>query len=339
MTERTIDPGEGGRIEILLVEDNLSDALLIRTFLEDLDDAHITLAQDGIRGCELVEHQHWDLLITDINLPGRDGIAVIQASKEHHPATPIVATSAYTAPAYLDAAFRAGASEVLTKPLEREELLRTVRDLLEAATGRGPDAGAVLAVGALPGDVEAGCGGVLLKHIAEGRPVTILVLSAGAAGEEGRARRDAAVRAAEILGARLDFPDPPTAHLPDLDGMVLRIQNAVHDLEPERVYTPSGHDVRESRQHAFRATTIAASQVPDVFGYQAATTTLDFRPTVFEDISEVLDYKLQALAQYEAQVQGRPHLDPELARAVARYWGRYLGYVEVEPLEVIRSEE
>lgn len=132
------------------------------------------------------------------------------------------------------------------------------------------------------------------------------------------------------------MPEEDSDRLGDLDYMVIRIQDAVHELQPEIVYSPSANDVRESRQNAFQATDVAASKVPGFYCYQAATTTLDFRPTIFEDISDFLAQKMTALEYYEAQVEGRPHLDPELARATARYWGRFLGYGVVEPFEVVR---
>ena len=61
---------DGGqkRAQVLLVEDNLTDATLIRTILERDGDIQVTLAQDGIRGCQLVESHRWDLVITDFNL-------------------------------------------------------------------------------------------------------------------------------------------------------------------------------------------------------------------------------------------------------------------------------
>jgi len=79
------------------LEDNLTDATLIRTVLERDGDIRVTLAQDGIRGCQLVESHRWDLVVTDFNLPGRDGIEVITASKTNQPNTPIISTSAYSA--------------------------------------------------------------------------------------------------------------------------------------------------------------------------------------------------------------------------------------------------
>lgn len=328
--------GEGKKAQVLLVEDNLSDAILIRTLLEAEETIRVTLAQDGIRGCQLVENQRWDLVVTDINLPGRDGIEIITRAKIYQPETPILATSAYAAASYLEGAFRAGANEILSKPVDKDELLGTVNDLLAVKARAIARPKQILAIGALPGDVEAGCGGILLKHSAAGNGVNILVLASGASGPEAENRRVAGERAAQILGAETILPMEGAPELVDLDVMVLRIQDVIHELDPEIIYAPSGQDVRESRTNTFQAADISGSKVSGFYCYQSATTTPDFRPGVFEDISEYLDQKMAALSHYEAQVRGRPHLDPELARASARYWGRFLGYGEVEPLEVVR---
>ena len=329
--------GERKKAQVLLVEDNLTDAILIRSLLEQDESIRVTLAQDGIRGCQLVEGQRWDLVLADINLPGRDGIEVIQECKLHQPDTPIVAISGYSASAFKEGAFRSGANEILSKPIDRDELITTVRELLAMKAKANARSRQILAIGALPGDVEAGCGGLLLKHVAAGDYVTILVLAIGATGEEAQDRRASSERAAQEIGGDLLLPLSDIPEPADLDDMVVRVQNAVHELDPEIVLSPSAQDVRDSRKNAYHATEISASSVPGFYGYQSATTTLDFRPTMFEDISEFLDKKMAALSHFESQVRGRPHLDPGLARAAARYWGRFLGYGEVEPLEVIRQ--
>lgn len=327
---------ERDKAQVLLVEDSLSDAILLRSLLEEDGSTRVTLAQDGIRGCQLVQNQRWDLVVTDLNLPGRDGIEVIQECKEHQPETPILATSLYAATSQLEAAFRAGANEVMAKPVARSELIATVRDLLALKAKADARPRRVLAVGALPGDVEAGCGGILLKHVSAGDQVRILVLSPGARGGDADDRRISAQRAAQVIGAELFFPHADGPEIGDLEFMVLRLQEAVRSWEPEILFAPSVRDVRDSRSNAFRAAEITGSATSGFYCYQAATTTLDFRPGRFEDISEYLDRKMAALSHYEPQVQGRPHLDPGLARASARYWGRFLGYGEVEPLEVVR---
>jgi CheY-like chemotaxis protein/LmbE family N-acetylglucosaminyl deacetylase len=326
------------KVQVLLVEDDLSDATLIRTLLEQEGDIRVTLAQDGIRGCLLVENQRWDLVITDFNLPGRDGIEVIQTCKAHQPDTPILATSAYAAPSFQDGAVRGGADEILVKPIEGEALLATVDSLLTLRIGQHGGSRRILAVGALPGDVEAGCGGLLLKHAQEKDETAVLVLSVGASGEEAEDRRAASQRAARLLGAHLFLPPEDSEALPNLEEMVMHVEETVENLTPHIVLAPSLHDVRESRQNAYNAVNICCSRAERFLCYQAATTTLGFRPTIFEDIAEFLDQKMATLSHYQAQIQGRPHLHPELARATARYWGRFLGYGEVEPFEVVRQQ-
>jgi CheY-like chemotaxis protein len=328
--------GRDKETQILLVEDNLTDATLIRTLLERDGDIRVTLAQDGIRGCQLVESRRWSLVITDFNLPGRDGIDVIQASKTHQPSTPVLVTSAYSGPAFSEGASRAGAVEVLFKPIDPEGFMTTVRDLLTSMEGMEAPSRKVLAVGALPGDVEAGCGGSLLKHSYEGDKIQILILSSGPPGQEGEDRRAATRKACDLMGAHLILPPEKTPDFPGLDEIIIRLHDVVSDFSPEIIYAPSPRDVRESRQLAYEASVIVGNEVKSLFCYQAATTTLEFRPTRFENIAEFLDQKMAALSHYQAQVRGRPHLDPDLARASARYWGRFLGYGEVEPFEVVR---
>ena len=332
-----MNEGDQRRSQVLLVEDNLSDATLIRAILEREGDVRVTLAQDGIRGCQLVETQRWDLVVTDLNLPGRDGVEVIQTCKAQQADTPVLALSAYAAPSLRDGAYRAGANELISKPIEAEDLASTARDLLRLKTLVTARNRKILAVGILPGDVEAGCGGSLLKRAMTGDSVTVMVLATGAVGLDAEEVRAATRRAARDLGTELLMPAEDARELLDLDTMVMRLQDAVHKIRPNVIYAPSARDVRESRQNTFKAAELAAFGAQDLLCYQAATTTLDFRPTHFEDISDFLDRKMATLSRYHAQSLGRPHLDPSLAGATARYWGRFLGYTEVEPFEVVRQ--
>ena len=123
--------GREERYQILLVEDTLQEALLLRTALESALPCKVTLAQDGIRGCQLAENQDWDLVITDLNLPGRDGMEIIQISKQKHPEVPVIAVTAYSGPHWVDQAFRVGADDVLAMPLDRDEFLATLHSFIE----------------------------------------------------------------------------------------------------------------------------------------------------------------------------------------------------------------
>lgn len=335
------------RLEVLLVEDTLDEALLIRTVLEQEADMKVSLAQDGLRGCQLAENQRWDLVVTDLNIPGRDGIEVIRTSREANPETPILATTAYTRPEYMDQALRAGADDVLQKPLDKEEFLDRVRaltrerrealeDMETDAEGRAERS--ILAVGALPGDVELGCGGILVGHRAHGHRVGVLVLSAGGDEDDVGARRKETEKAAGMLDCKLMLAEPFGAAIPPVEAMIGELERALERFEPDTLYTPSPNDVRDSRSHAHQASLVEGAGVPNHYCYQAATSTLDFHPTLFIDVAEFLDRKVELLEEFRSQPDFRPHLQPYLARASAQYWGRFLGYGEVEPLEVVRSE-
>lgn len=101
------------------------------------------------------------------------------------------------------------------------------------------------------------------------------------------------------------------------------------------IYGPSPRDVQESRTRIHRTAAVFSSDVQKHYSYQTITSTLDYRPSVFVDISEQLDEKLELIAEYRSEPSFRPHLRDEVALASARYWGRFLGYTFAEPLEVL----
>lgn len=338
-------PSPDVRLQVLLVEDTLDDALKIRSLLENAVGCKVTLAQDGIRGCQLAQNQAWDLVVTDLNLPGRDGMEVIETSKKAYPDTPVLAVTGYSGAHYADQAFRVGADEVLIKPLDPSELLERVEVLSgmadqedTAVESRSRPTRTIVAVGALPGDVELGCGGILMGHHAHGHRVVIAVMSAGGPEDDVEARREEATRSSEILGAELAFVEPFVGAIPGVEEMIEKLGIIVDQVEPDTIYTPSLHDVRNSRIRAHQAGLVNSSGVGNHYCYQAATTTLEFRPSLFIDVAEYMDRKLQSLNAFGGEPEFRPHLQPAIARASAVYWGRFLGYGLCEPLEVIRSE-
>lgn len=338
-------PSPDVRLQVLLVEDTLDDALKIRSLLENAIGCKVALAQDGIRGCQLAENQAWDLVVTDLNLPGRDGMEVIATSKEAYPDTPVLAVTGYTGAHYSDQAFRSGADEVLVKPLDPSELLERVEVLTGTAErdapaprDQDPPARTIVAVGALPGDVELGCGGILMGHHAHGHRVVIAVMSAGGSEEDVESRREEARRSAELLGAELVLVEPFVGAIPGVEEMIKKLGEVVDQVDPDTIYTPSLHDVRNSRIRAHQAGLVNSPGAGNHYCYQAATTTLEFRPSLFIDVEEYMDRKLQSLEVFRGEPEFRPHLQPKIARASAIYWGRFLGYGLCEPLEVIRSE-
>ncbi len=107
-------------MKLLLLEDDavLSDILLdfLREFYE------VDYAFDAYEATALLEEHQYDLLIFDINVPGKSGLKLLQELRDFHTTTPAIIITAYHDVAYLKEAFATGAHDLIKKPFELEEL-------------------------------------------------------------------------------------------------------------------------------------------------------------------------------------------------------------------------
>ena len=78
-----------------------------------------------------------DLLLTDVSLPGMDGIALAERVRAEHPDLPVVVVSATVDAAMTERARAAGAAATLSKAHLGDTLAPTLRDVLTAAEARG----------------------------------------------------------------------------------------------------------------------------------------------------------------------------------------------------------
>jgi DNA-binding NtrC family response regulator len=96
-----------------------------------MDDGYTVKAYT--RSFEAVEEYRkgeWDLVITDIKMPGMDGIEVLQRIKEKDPGVPVMMITAFATVEMSIQALRRGAYDMLTKPFEPEELLYRIKNAL-----------------------------------------------------------------------------------------------------------------------------------------------------------------------------------------------------------------
>ncbi len=73
----------------------------------------------------------WDLVISDIKMPGMDGLEVLQRIREKDPTVPVIMITAFATVEMSIQALRKGAYDMLTKPFEPEELLYRVKNALK----------------------------------------------------------------------------------------------------------------------------------------------------------------------------------------------------------------
>jgi len=126
-TRATLDPPDASRgLRILLAEDNPINALLTRELLRRRGH-HVTETTSGEGALELLADTTFDLVITDIHMPGLDGIETAQRIRaeeklKSRPRTPIVALTADVLETGQFACAEAGMDGFLTKPVEPAEL-------------------------------------------------------------------------------------------------------------------------------------------------------------------------------------------------------------------------
>lgn len=332
--------GAQSAIRVLLIEDDAEQAQLLQRWIEWEGRYHVVVAATGSEGEAQIRNGEWDIVISDIELPGISGLGLLRLSKEVSPETPTLLVTAHESMEYALDAIRGRADDLLIKPLQRIPFLEKVAALVElAAAARERRSRIVLAIGAHPDDVEIGCGGILLRHRADGDRVSVLTLSGGEQGGTAEQRIDEARSAAETLGARLFMRSLRDAAISQGKETIEAIEEVIQEVKPSIIYTHSLNDGHQDHRSVHRATVVAARQIPSLYCYQAPSTGIEFRPTKFVEIGEFLDRKVEAIGAYHSQVVKRPYLRESLLRATAEYWGRFAGYGMVEPLEVIRERD
>jgi LmbE family N-acetylglucosaminyl deacetylase/CheY-like chemotaxis protein len=324
------------RLRILLVEDDAifaavtAEVMRERALVRWTPTAESALAAAG--------EKDWDLIITDIELPGMSGLELVMKIKA---AQPHVATLILTGHRSFDnavEAIRVGADDFLTKPVDRATLIAKIDELAALSARRKASSSAsVLAIGAHPDDIEVGCGGILLNHVAQGHEVAVLVLTGGDVSGMPAERAREASRAAELMSVRLFHANVAEASVAMGSATINEITRVIDEVNPDTIYTHSEHDFNQDHRNTHQATLAAARSVPRLFCYQSSSSTVDFHPNRFVPVDEFMDRKLAVLRSYTSQVRQRRYLDAELLLATSRYWSRYGQSRFVEPLEVVRE--
>lgn len=117
---------------ILVVDDDES-VLDVMSEMLKLEGHDVTVAENGRRAVEEVAHTVFDLVITDLIMPEKEGLETIADIRRNHQNLPIIAISGggrLGPNDYLETARFIGANATLAKPFARKELLQTVDALL-----------------------------------------------------------------------------------------------------------------------------------------------------------------------------------------------------------------
>ncbi|HUI57940.1 MAG TPA: PAS domain S-box protein [Bryobacteraceae bacterium] len=114
---------------ILVIDDDEGVRGLLKQVLVDAGYLVLT-AGDGKAGVRLIKQNAIDLVLTDLIMPDQEGLETIRLLRRDQPTIKVVAMSGAIESVYLKTASMLGAQVALSKPIQPEELLRVVRELL-----------------------------------------------------------------------------------------------------------------------------------------------------------------------------------------------------------------
>jgi two-component system response regulator PilR (NtrC family) len=120
------------RLLIVEDEDTLCESLQ-RVFIRD--GYEVDIAGSAESAFALLDTKSYDLIVTDIILPGISGIELLARYKKQNPTQKVIVITAYASLVTAVEAIKAGACDFIIKPLMHDEMKRVVRNALDNADG------------------------------------------------------------------------------------------------------------------------------------------------------------------------------------------------------------
>lgn len=121
---------------ILVIDDELDMLMLIRMIIEDSTDYEVETTNNPSEGLKMLAERDYDLVITDLKMPGMDGLEVSEELWKIRPDIPVIIITAYGSPEAADEALKKGVADFITKPFRKDTMIFTMNRVLELARVR-----------------------------------------------------------------------------------------------------------------------------------------------------------------------------------------------------------
>ncbi len=119
------------RFKILIVDDEINILKTLKFGLKSIEEAEILEATTGFQALMLIEENNIDIVITDLKMPGIDGIELLRKIKEKDERVSVILITGYGTIQTAVEAIKKGAEDYITKPFKVDELVMKVRKILE----------------------------------------------------------------------------------------------------------------------------------------------------------------------------------------------------------------
>ncbi|MBX7056928.1 MAG: response regulator [Leptospirales bacterium] len=130
MKQRTSVGTVKSRGKVLAVDDSETMRMMVRQTLE-YGGYQATVAPDGAQALQIFDQDNFDLVITDINMPGMDGLTLVRELRKRNQDVPILTLTTESEEALKRQGAEAGANGWIVKPLIPAQLLDLLGQILD----------------------------------------------------------------------------------------------------------------------------------------------------------------------------------------------------------------
>lgn len=116
---------------ILIVEDEPDMLLLLKTIITNKTAHEVVTTNNPFEALDLVKGGGFDLVITDLKMPGLDGIKVLESIRQFDKDIPVIFITAYGTIEAATEAMQKDAFDFITKPFRKEHILFTIEKALK----------------------------------------------------------------------------------------------------------------------------------------------------------------------------------------------------------------
>lgn len=198
----------------------------------------------------------------------------------------------------------------------------------------------VVAIGAHPDDIEIGCGGTMKKHVLKGDDVYYVIATNGEVGGKKEERISESKKAAKLMGVKdVYFLNLQDSFLPH-DGKTINLLDEIMKKRaPSIVYVHSLKDYHQDHSNIAKSTLSASRTMKNsILCYEAPSTTLEFTPIAFNNISETFESKIECINQFVSQ-EKKDYVERQAIVNLAKFRGKVINVEYAEAFEVVRLIE
>ena len=159
----------------------------------------------------------------------------------------------------------------------------------------------ILAIWPHPDDIELGCFWTMCRYANKWNNVHFLVLSKWEWWIEEWNRITEAKKSSNLLNCKLHIENLPDRYMSSWHETITIIEKYINKIKPDIVFIPSWNDTHQDHRAVYQASLVAVRLINEIYVYQSPSTTIDFKPSVYFDITDFIDKKIKAVQIHTSQ--------------------------------------